>query len=298
MKKTQLIIIIGVVSAFVLTGIVALSLALYYFGFQTNTSNVANSNTASVANTKTTATPATDDIPFIPKTSSTGTSTIKEEIVTAWEILLRLFLAVVLSTILAFRPRKNVPLFQRNLNVAQTQILLAVVAAALMMIVGDNAARAFAIFAAVSLVRFRTNIRDPKEVTVLLISLALGLATGVGRWELGAVLCVFSLVLLWFLEFKEPEQVFRSMELTVKTRNTDATQAFLKRLFDRYRLEAEVRQLDPADEENPVGSIMYYLNLRVNISTDFLSDRILASDPTNIEGIQWAQKKSAANIFG
>ena len=95
-----------------------------------------------------------------------------------FEIVFRLFLSVALAAILAFRPRKNVPLFQRNLYVAQTQILLAVVAAALMMIVGDNAARAFAIFAAVSLVRFRTNIRDPKEITVLLISLALGLAAG------------------------------------------------------------------------------------------------------------------------
>ena len=127
-----------------------------------------------------------------------------------------LILAVILAGILAFRPRKNVPLFQRNLYVAQTQILLAVVAAALMMIVGDNAARAFAIFAAVSLVRFRTNIRDPKEITVLLISLALGLAAGVGRWELGAVLCLFALALLWLLEYNEPEKVFRSMDLTVK----------------------------------------------------------------------------------
>src|SRR5687768_14605619 len=62
-------------------------------------------------------------------------------------ILFRLFLAVVLSGVLAFRPRKDVNLFKRSLFVSQTQILLAVVAAALMMIVGDNAARAFAIFA-------------------------------------------------------------------------------------------------------------------------------------------------------
>src|SRR4029078_4842886 len=96
----------------------------------------------------------------------------------------RLLLAVLLSAGLAFRPRQNVPLFRRSLFVSQTQILLSVVAAALMMIVGDNTASAFAIFAAVSLVRFRTNIRDPKEITVLLISLALGLAAGVGRWEL------------------------------------------------------------------------------------------------------------------
>lgn len=215
---------------------------------------------------------------------------------TTSSIILHLLLAVLLSAVLAFRPRKNFPLFQRNLYVAQTQILLSAVAAALMMIVGDNAARAFAIFAAVSIVRFRTNIRDPKEVTVLLISLALGLASGVGRWDLGIALCAFSLVLLWVLEYNEQEQAFRSMELTVKTRNTDATQELLRRIFQKNKLDAEVRQLDPPDPENPVGCIQYYLNLRLNLSTDNLSDKILATDP-NIEGIQWTKTKNATDVY-
>ena len=72
--------------------------------------------------------------------------------------------------------------------------------------------------------RFRTNIRDPKEITVLLISLALGLATGVGRWELAVILTLFVFPLLWLLERRESEEVFRTMELTVKTRNVEETE--------------------------------------------------------------------------
>lgn len=212
------------------------------------------------------------------------------------EIISRLTLAVILASVLAFRPRRHVPFFQRNLSVAQTQILLAVVAAGLMMIVGDNVARAFAIFAAATLVRFRTNIRDPKEITILLISLALGMAAGVGRWELGSVLCLFALVLLWIMEQQEPEQVFRSMELSVKTRDADRTQNVLKKIFKRYKLVAEVRELDPPDEDNPIGSITFYLDLPLNISTDSLSDRIFSFDSKNIEGITWKHKKKAKFI--
>jgi uncharacterized membrane protein YhiD involved in acid resistance len=219
------------------------------------------------------------------------------EIITPVHITVRLVLAVILAGILAFRPRKNVPLFQRNLYVAQTQILLAVVAAALMMIVGDNAARAFAIFAAVSLVRFRTNIRDPKEITVLLISLALGLAAGVGRWELGTVLCLFALALLWLLEYNEPDKVFRSMDLTVKARDTERAQEVLKLIFRRYKLEAEVRSISPPDEEGGIGSIVYFLNLPLSLSTDHLSEKILNADPDVIEGIQWSQTKGSASIY-
>ena len=219
------------------------------------------------------------------------------EVITAGHVVVRLTLAVLLAGLLAFRPRKNVPLINRNLYVAQTQILLAVVAAALMMIVGDNAARAFAIFAAVSLVRFRTNIRDPKEITVLLISLALGLAAGVGRWELGTVLCLFALALLWLLEYNEPEKVFRSMDLTIKTRDTDRTQETMKKIFERHNLEAEVRSIEPPDEVNPVGTIIYYLNLRLSVGTDYLSEKILAADPETIEGILWAQNKAGVTTY-
>ena len=212
-------------------------------------------------------------------------------------IIVRLALAALLAGVLAFRPRKDLPMRQRNLYVAQTQILLAVVASALMMIVGDNAARAFGIFAAVSLVRFRTNIRDPKEVTVLLISLSIGLAAGVGRWDLALVLTLFVLPLLWLLESREGEEVFRSMELTVKTRDTNAMQEILHRVFQQYGFEAELRQLDPPDEDEPIGCIMYYVNMNLGVSTDQLSEEIRLADPKNVEAIEWDQKKGDSSYI-
>jgi hypothetical protein len=219
------------------------------------------------------------------------------EAISTFEILVRFLFAVLLSGILAFRPRKDVPLFRRSLFVSQTQILLSVVAAALMMVVGDSAARAFAIFAAASLVRFRTNIRDPKEITVLLISLALGLAAGVGRWELGLALCLFALALLWLLEYNEKGAIYRSMVVNIKTRDTVHTEMMIKKIFKRMKLDAEVRSLTPADEEKPVGSIDYYLSIPLNLTTDRVSDAIAKADSENIETISWSTTKSAGDIY-
>jgi uncharacterized membrane protein YhiD involved in acid resistance len=212
-------------------------------------------------------------------------------------ILLRLALATALAAILAFRPRRNAALVQRNLYVAQTQILIAVVASALMMVVGDNAARAFGIFAAASLVRFRTNIRDPKEITVLLISLAVGLATGVGRIDVAVVLALFVLPLLWLLERREDEQVFRSMELTVKARDIELAQGALEAIFRRHHINGEVRQMNPPAEGEPAGCVMYYVQMSLNTSTDTINDEIMASDPGNIESIEWDQQKSRDYIY-
>ena len=292
MRDTRRLVLIAVI------GGVLLAIVLMLSG-GTRTDNAPGAAVQTNTVNRQAAAPASDN-PFIAAVAGGGSSETEFDHMTRWEasvqIVLRLLFAVILSGILAFRPRKDVPLFRRSLFVSQTQILLSVVAAALMMVVGDSAARAFAIFAAASLVRFRTNIRDPKEITVLLISLALGLAAGVGRWELGIALCLFALALLWLLEFNEQGNIFRSMELTIKTRDTDRTQEVLKKIFRRRRLDAEVRELNPPDEKDEVGRIVYYLNLPLNVTTDSLSDRVLRADP-NIEKIQWSKTKSASDIY-
>jgi uncharacterized membrane protein YhiD involved in acid resistance len=216
---------------------------------------------------------------------------------TMGRITLRFLLAAILGAALAFRPRKRILAIKRNPYVAQTQILLAIVAAALMIVVGDNAARAFGIFAAVSLVRFRTNIRDPKEVTVLLISLAIGLACGVGRWDLALVLAMFSLIVLWILEWREPEQVFRSMELKVTTTNVVSTQKALRDVFKTHGFDKELRAVDREATADSPGSIVYSVDVSPTISTDEISADILAIDGQNVQGIEWDQKKSYSYLY-
>lgn len=210
---------------------------------------------------------------------------------------LRLLLATLLGAALAYRPRRRILAIKRNPYVAQTQILLAIVAAALMIIVGDNAARAFGIFAAVSLVRFRTNIRDPKEITVLLISLALGLASGVGRWDLAFVLALFSFIVLWILEWREPEQVFRSMELKVTTRNVVSTQRTLRDVFRKHGFDKELRAIDRESSQESPGTIVYSVDVSPTVSTDELSADILDLDGRNVEGLEWDQKKSYSYLY-
>jgi uncharacterized membrane protein YhiD involved in acid resistance len=222
--------------------------------------------------------------------------------VSSWEatsarIALRFSLAAFLAALLAFRPRRGVSAARRNPFVAQTQILMAVVAGAMMMVVGDSAARAFGIFAAASLVRFRTNIRDPKEITVLLVCLGVGLAAGVGRWDMAIILTLFVLLTLSVLEYFEQSQVFRSMEVCVGTRNVDQTNDVLKQLFARYKFDSELRQLDRQDEEEPLGKIVYLVNLDTKVSTSKLSDEILSADRENIDSVEWDQQESKTYLY-
>lgn len=216
---------------------------------------------------------------------------------TASRIALRFSLAAFLAALLAFRPRRGISYSRRNPYVAQTQILMAVVAGAMMMVVGDSAARAFGIFAAASLVRFRTNIRDPKEITVLLICLGVGLAAGVGRWDMAIILTLFVLLSLGILEFFEQSQVFRSMQVSIKTRNVDQTKDAIQQVFRSHRFESELREIDRQDEEDPLGKLVYEVNLTSAISTNQLSDEIFKVDAANIDAVEWEQQESKTYLY-
>jgi len=166
-----------------------------------------------------------------------------------------------------------------------------------MMVVGDSAARAFGIFAAASLVRFRTNIRDPKETTVLLVCLGVGLAAGVGRWDMAVILTLFVLIALSLLEYFEQFQVFRSMEMSVSTRDVDKTNDMLKKLFIRRGYDFELLELNRQDTDEPMGKIVYLVNLDPVVRTSKLSDEIMSTDPESVDSIEWKQKESKTYIY-
>ena len=242
------------------------------------------------------------DIPLIGQLFGPDATGLTPGSFASWEstsarIALRFSLAAFLAAVLAFRPRRGVSIARRNPYVAQTQILMAVVAGGMMMVVGDSAARAFGIFAAASLVRFRTNIRDPKETTVLLVCLGVGLAAGVGRWDMAVILTLFVLIALSVLEFWEPHQVFRSMEVSVTTRSVDRTDYVLKRLFARHGFDYELRELNREDQDEPLGKIVYLVNMDPAANTSELSEEILSGDRDNIDSVEWDQKTSKTYIY-
>ena len=119
---------------------------------------------------------------------------------------IRLPLAGVLGAALAFRPkRRGTP--TRTPAVVQTQIILTVVGALIMLVVGSSLARAFGIVGAASLIRYRSKIDDPKDAGVMLCGLAVGLASGVGLYGLAVFATVFLVAAVAVIESFEPDDV-------------------------------------------------------------------------------------------
>jgi hypothetical protein len=196
--------------------------------------------------------------------------------------LTRLPIAAGLACVLALRPRrKGTP--QRQAPVIQTQIILAVVGAVVMLVVGSSLARAFGIVGAAGLVRYRAKIDDPKDAGVMLSTLAVGLAAGVGVWLLAVFATLFILGLLWIVESFEPKATER-FTLKVKAKNPAALKPQIEKLLTQYKLAFELR--GSSGEE-----LDYEVRIPINRKNHRLSDLILKLDPENVSAVEWEEKK-------
>jgi hypothetical protein len=63
-------------------------------------------------------------------------------------------------------------------------VTLTMITAIVIMVIGNNLARAFGLVGAMSIVRFRTAVKDPQDLVFIFFSLAVGLAAGVGLYSL------------------------------------------------------------------------------------------------------------------
>ena len=196
--------------------------------------------------------------------------------------LLALPVATALGAALAFRPRrKGTP--SRSSPVIQTQIVLSVVGAVVMLIVGASLARAFGIVGAANLIRYRAKIDDPKDAVVMLATLTLGLACGVELYGLAAFSALFILAVLWAIESFEPESR-KLFELKVTAAEPAAIRGEIEAILRRYEVKYELRSAGAKE-------LVYEAQLPLKTRTDRVANAILQLQPGGETEVAWDEKK-------
>ena len=107
--------------------------------------------------------------------SSTANATI---ITLAYTLLL----AFVLSSIIGWTYERTFLGLSYSRNYVQALVLSSVVAATVMQAIGDNVGRGLGMLGALSIVRFRTSFKDPRDIMFIFAALGAGIGCGVYAW--------------------------------------------------------------------------------------------------------------------
>jgi hypothetical protein len=93
---------------------------------------------------------------------------------------------------------------QHNQNVVQTLIILPLVVAGIVFLVQNSLALAFSLAGVVGAVRFRTTLRDSRDLVYIFLSIVIGFAAGVQSLAVGAVISIvfnFVLIITWHYDY-------------------------------------------------------------------------------------------------
>ncbi len=149
-------------------------------------------------------------------------------------------IAITLSVLVSLVYRGTHKGMQYSSSFALTLVILAAVGTLVMMVIGDSLARAFGVFGALSLVRFRTAVKDPRDIAFVFLVLAIGMAAGTGRFLValvGTVLILGAVIVLSALRFgtKGRDQFLLRVVCTNEAA-TDTVMPSLTRLAKRVAL--------------------------------------------------------------
>jgi anti-anti-sigma factor len=173
----------------------------------------------------------------------------------------------------------------RGRAMEQAQTLLCVSGAMMMIIIGNSLARAFGIAGAASIIRFRTPVDDPKDVTILFLLMGLGMSAGLGAFAVAGLGTAFLCVALLALD-RISTQKARVMSVEILASGRTFPSTHVEGVFARNQVVFEPREISQSDDV----SVKYHTWLEPRASLEDLSLQLMG-DGAGVKSVAWEHPK-------
>ncbi len=157
---------------------------------------------------------------------------------------------------------------------ANTLVMLPLIIAVIIMLIGNNVARAFSLAGAFTIIRFRSAPADPKDITYIFFTLAVGLALGLGYI---AYAVIFSLVLavviviMDVMNFATPKCEHFILKVTVPENLN--YRDFITDILKEYATSYRLKKVKTADF-GALFEVVYYVEIKKDVDQKEMIDKI------------------------
>ena len=175
---------------------------------------------------------------------------------------------------------------QANPTMDQAQVLLCISGAMMMIIIGNNLARAFGIAGAASIIRFRTPVEDARDITILFLLMGLGMAAGLGALAVAGLGTLFLCAMIPLLNLFSSERP-RTMMVEIVAEERNFPMAHVHHVFAVNGILFEPREVSQGDE----ATAKYLTTLKPTDSLEDLSAQLMGDGKKGIKNVSWSPPK-------
>jgi uncharacterized membrane protein YhiD involved in acid resistance len=187
-------------------------------------------------------------------------------------VLGKLLMAALLGAIIGYRSRQHVAEY-----ILQAHVIIAFTGALMMIIIGNEIVRAFGLLGAGSIIRYRTPVRDPRALASLFVAMGLGIAIGVGLYELGFI----GAVLIVLLQ-SAPEKILKALPrsiynpqraytLSLTAEDGSSTIARLNQVFSQHDVRHRLLEYDARGRKEGLVKISMAIEANASMTTEELA---------------------------
>jgi len=198
------------------------------------------------------------------------------------DIFLAMTVPFVLCLFIALFYKKTTNNNHYSMNFILCMPLFGSLTSIITLLIGSNIARAFGLVGALSLIRFRTAVKEPLDSIFLFWSLAIGMACGTGFY-LAAVMIVIMgityMAVLYKIKFSQDDQVFLIMKAWLPNNSSDKlVQEFEKKCLTYFSNLHSLNMYTSSEGEH--DQFIYSVKLKKRMGTNTLMKEL-----KGIEGI-------------
>jgi len=155
----------------------------------------------------------------------------------------------------------------------QSIVLVGLIVSLIMVIIGSDIARAFALVGAMSIVRFRTPVKDSRDLIFIFAAIAIGMACGVQFFAMAAIFTVTMVIFVfvfYYSGFGELSDNGYVLRVQIRPGQRDKLSEAISSLCKR----AAIISISRFSQSDEVEDIIYEVELKRGVKYDDLVDNL------------------------
>ncbi len=200
-------------------------------------------------------------------------------------IIINLFFSLFLQLLIIWIYKKTHKQLGYSQGFVFTLMIIGLISTIVMMIVQNNIGGAFALLGMFSLIRFRTIVKETRDIAFVFFALAAGVAVGTSNYAVALIATIFvSTVILIANRLDIASKLNKSgylLTVIVKSENKLNLER-IKEIFDKYVISYDLLQSN-AYENNDLEYV-FLVNFKNNLESDKMIQEI--KDSPNISGVE------------
>ena len=176
------------------------------------------------------------------------------------DLILSLILSIILAHILKIVYVRYGEALSNRRNFAKNFILLASTTTLIITIVKSSLALSLGLVGALSIVRFRTAIKEPEELAYLFLNIAIGLGLGANQWLITIIAFIIIVpVVVIKAKWAGKKSLHHNLSLTVSVSEPKETDLkTIKNILLRNSVAVELKRMDETRDQLEASFIIEY----------------------------------------